>query len=546
MKPILIFLLFYLQIPFSFANSPLCDIIRMDGKEWKLLTKPLNWDSAAYSRIEKLLPAEYKWPRSSKWNYIGYWTVEDKRICLEKLKVLNGEKEQVYGKKDLERMFAGFNNGKGIHALWINAEVRAGRGKENRYPYGEYRCYMEEEYLLGIYKGVVVKKQLYHNYKVRDGFRVDNVQSELEKRFPFEEFPEMEGKEIRLSVDELKVSPDGHLLDCKRTNVFLHRIKFLPTDRRNQMVKAFEKAMKSIYPWEVSYVNGEYTVASTENFIRLYYPVLTAYTKEEHPEHGTPVCYLNVRKDTVIPFGKYRYCGSDTIRHIGFVLDRKIVCINNRGEELFKVFNYDNGPDHVKEGRFRIQNEDGRIGFADARGNIVIQPQYAFAYPFKNNRAKVTYSGERRPVDEKLEHWNWESDYWFYIDREGNYVTDDPNVKTTREYVESGEFISIIPKEYHENLSKHVYSKAEKQNLDNQMKAVIYRFYKHCTMDEKGIITCHITSGREINVSEEVFADRIRDMEWWNKGIEEMIRNGTKYKFGRIDREEYFEELINH
>ena len=78
------------------------------------------------------------------------------------------------------------------------------------------------------------------------------------------------------------------------------------------------------------------------------------------------------------------------------------------------------------------------------------------------------------------------------------------------------------------------------------MKAVIYRFYKHCTMDEKGIITCHITSGREINVSEEVFADRIRDMEWWNKGIEEMIRNGTKYKFGRIDREEYFEELINH
>lgn len=42
---------------------------------------------------------------------------------------------------------------------------------------------MEKEYVLGVYKGVIVKQRLYHNHRVRDGFRVDNVQSELENVF---------------------------------------------------------------------------------------------------------------------------------------------------------------------------------------------------------------------------------------------------------------------------------------------------------------------------------------------------------------------------
>ena len=45
------------------------------------------------------------------------------------------------------------------------------------------------------------------------------------------------------------------------------------------------------------------------------------------------------------------------------------------------------------------------------------------------------------------------------------------------------------------------------------MKAATYRFYRHCTIDEDGIMTCHAGSGSELNISEEVFEFRLRDIE---------------------------------
>lgn len=114
------------------------------------------------------------------------------------------------------------------------------------------------------------------------------------------------------------------------------------------------------------------------------------------------------------------------------------------------------------------------------------------------------------------------------------------NVKTVKEYIKTGEFIDIIPDE------SPVISRSavdEKAYL-YQMMAVMYRFYKHCTMDERGFITCHISSGKEINVSEEAFEMRIKEMNSWNERIDDKIRNGVKYKVVRID-DEYFNNLLN-
>lgn len=96
---------------------------------------------------------------------------------------------------------------------------------------------------------------------------------------------------------------------------------------------------------------------------------LIARTTEKHLEVGVPVCYLNERGDTIVPYGKYRFCQTDTIRNIGFVYENRqnaqIVCIDNQGKELFNVFKYDNGADYVREGFFRITDDKGLIGFAD-------------------------------------------------------------------------------------------------------------------------------------------------------------------------------------
>lgn len=161
-----------------------------------------------------------------------------------------------------------------------------------------------------------------------------------------------------------------------------------------------------------------------------YDATLIAYTTEPHLEAGVPVCYLNERGDTVVPYGKYLFCQTDTIRKTGFVYENKpknakIVCIDNTGKELFYVFKYDNGPDYVQEGLFRIMDEEGLIGFADSTGNIVIEPQYKFAHQFKDGRAKVTLKGERKEVPGKNgENHHWVSEEWFYIDKKNIRLTD--------------------------------------------------------------------------------------------------------------------------
>ena len=154
---------------------------------------------------------------------------------------------------------------------------------------------------------------------------------------------------------------------------------------------------------------------------------LIAHTTENFLEVGVSVCYLNERGDTIVPYGKYRFCQTDTIRNIGFVYENRqnarIVCIDNQGKELFYAFKYDNGADYVREGLFRITDDKGLIGFADTLGNIVIKPQFKFAFPFKNGKAKVTFSGESKDVpDSNGEEHYWDSSDWVYIDKNGKML----------------------------------------------------------------------------------------------------------------------------
>ena len=161
-----------------------------------------------------------------------------------------------------------------------------------------------------------------------------------------------------------------------------------------------------------------------------YDATLTAHTTEPYLEVGVPVCYLNERGDTIVPYGKYRYCQTDTIKKIGFVYENKpkdarIICINDAGKELFYVFKYDNGPEYIQEGLFRIMDEDGLVGFADSLGNVIIEPQFKFAYPFKGGKTKATLKGERKVVPESDgEKHYWESGTWFYIDKRNKHLTD--------------------------------------------------------------------------------------------------------------------------
>jgi hypothetical protein len=140
----------------------------------------------------------------------------------------------------------------------------------------------------------------------------------------------------------------------------------------------------------------------------------------EYDELGVTSGYVNLEGDTIVPMGKYYYCYTDTLKNYAIVLksNRDLIAIDRNGNELFEVYWFDNGPDYVEEGLFRIR-KNGKIGFSDLDGKIVIEPQFDCAFPFENGRAKV--SNNCKTIQEG-EYSLWISEYWKYIDRNGKVI----------------------------------------------------------------------------------------------------------------------------
>lgn len=128
--------------------------------------------------------------------------------------------------------------------------------------------------------------------------------------------------------------------------------------------------------------------------------------------------FKNPKGDIVIPVGKYQHCFTDTFKSYAIVALPKLgtVAIDRQQNVLYNVFMFDNWPDEPSDGLFLIVSNN-KIGYADAEtGAVVIRPQFDCAQRFENGKAEVStncskiYEGE---------HWNWESEHWYLIDKTG-------------------------------------------------------------------------------------------------------------------------------
>ena len=61
------------------------------------------------------------------------------------------------------------------------------------------------------------------------------------------------------------------------------------------------------------------------------------------------------------------------------------------------------------------------VCYLNEQGNVVIKPQFKFAFPFEGNRAKVTLTGEQKAIPDG-EHHEWVSDKWQYINKKGELI----------------------------------------------------------------------------------------------------------------------------
>jgi len=132
--------------------------------------------------------------------------------------------------------------------------------------------------------------------------------------------------------------------------------------------------------------------------------------------------FINEKGDTVIPFGKYLESYTDTVKTFGSVFEpgKGFIGIDIQGNELFEIFAFENGPDYIEDGLFRIV-KDSLIGYADELGTIVIEPQYMCAWPFENGKAQVS---KNCTITTEFEMTKWESEEWFYIDKAGKVIPE--------------------------------------------------------------------------------------------------------------------------
>lgn len=153
---------------------------------------------------------------------------------------------------------------------------------------------------------------------------------------------------------------------------------------------------------------------------------LVSFSDDSLFSPGTSCGYKNSKGEIIIPKGKYSYCFTDTFKNFAFVYDdkltnSKVVAIDRNENILFDVYMFDNGPDELANGLFRIIR-NGKIGYADKNGVIVIKPKFECADKFENGKASVALECKLVKDKNDQEHSKMESDSWFYIDKKGNKV----------------------------------------------------------------------------------------------------------------------------
>lgn len=256
----ILFLLVFLQIK---ATGLSCDVIQIKGENWFLMARPIETDSTLYARLKEFIPKDHCMTTANWDGYTAFWEIKDEYLYLQRIEVCVYDKANkkkstlIFDSDKLESIFAPYYEEGKICARWVSGKIRAGQGGLIRYEHSAFDRNMEIEQVMKLKSGKVLQSDIYHNYK-KDGLNLMHARDEIVKRFPWEQFPEYRGQYLVFSMREFRMTEDGHLLDV---DVDLHESKSEEIrGNKDSLIKAFKETLKSIYPWETYYINGEYTI----------------------------------------------------------------------------------------------------------------------------------------------------------------------------------------------------------------------------------------------------------------------------------------------
>lgn len=257
----ILFLLVFLQVK---ATGLSCDVIQIKGENWFLMARPIETDSILYARLKEFIPKNHCMTTANWDGYTAFWEIEDEYLYLQRIEVCvydeanKKDSTMIFDADRLESIFAPYYEEGKICARWVSGKIRAGQGDLLRYENSAFDRNMEIEQVVIIKNGKVLQSSIYHNYK-KDGLNLMHAQDEIVKRFPWEWFPQYQGQRLVFSMGNFRMTEDGHLLDVD-VNLIKPESEEIRGDNPS-LIKAFKETLKSIYPWETFYINGEYTMA---------------------------------------------------------------------------------------------------------------------------------------------------------------------------------------------------------------------------------------------------------------------------------------------
>lgn len=104
--------------------------------------------------------------------------------------------------------------------------------------------------------------------------------------------------------------------------------------------------------------------------------------------------------------------------------------INADEKVLFEVYNTSIGepsPDYLIENKIRIVNTEDKIGYADEKGSIIIEPQFEIATSFYNGKAIIGENCKKVPWgdhehEDGCNHYSIVCEKQGYIDNKGRVI----------------------------------------------------------------------------------------------------------------------------
>ncbi|WP_051568573.1 WG repeat-containing protein [Crocinitomix catalasitica] len=148
---------------------------------------------------------------------------------------------------------------------------------------------------------------------------------------------------------------------------------------------------------------------------------LKMITYDSNPKFGSKCGFVNSFGDTVINFGKYEVF--DTVNFQSYAIvkgENGIHGINRNGQIMFDAYLYgDFQLDEFSDGLLRVER-NGKIGFINKKGEIVIQCQFECAENFENGQAKVALECNYNSTI--MNQVEMKSNNWYFINKKGNKI----------------------------------------------------------------------------------------------------------------------------